>query len=89
MQKITLHVRGMHEETDEGSVKAVLSKIEGVHDIHTDHPRKEVVVIAEDNVDPKDVKNALKNTDFDVGEFETEPYAGEKKKGFFSKLFGK
>ncbi|MDO5331032.1 MAG: heavy metal-associated domain-containing protein [Bacillota bacterium] len=84
MNKIVIEVRGMHKEVAADSLRSVLTKIEGVREVELDNPNKQAIIIAEDDVDPKKIKEAMAVSDFSVGEYTVEPYTPKKKKGFFS-----
>lgn len=76
MQKITIEVRGFHKDEARGALENALGSVKGIKSWELDNPNKQVIIIAEDDVNPRRIKDVLAGTDFSVGTPKTEPYNG-------------
>lgn len=76
MQVISIEVRGFHKLEAKGALENVLNGIKGIKRYELDNPNKRILILAEDDVNPKDIKDALMKNDFSVGVPTSVPYKG-------------
>ncbi|HPY79825.1 MAG: heavy-metal-associated domain-containing protein [Erysipelotrichaceae bacterium] len=83
MNKIVIKVDGMHCGMCEAHVNDAVRKVKGVNKVNSDRSKGEVVVIAKEDINIKDIKDAITKQGYRVISEYNEPY---EKKGFFDFL---
>lgn len=66
MKEINLNVEGMMCEGCENRVKNAVSKIKGVKEVHANHEKGIVNVLADDNTNEDEIKQKIENLDYKV-----------------------
>ena len=82
MLEITIEVEGMKCGMCESHVNDVVRRIEGVKKVSSSHAKGRTVVIAEDDVNRDDIKNAVSSQGYGVGKIVVSPY---EKHGLFGR----
>jgi len=80
MNKIILKVEGMRCGMCEAHVNDSVRKIKGVKKVNASHSKGEVVVIAQDDINTKEISDTIAEQGYRVVSEYNEPY---KEKGFF------
>ena len=83
MNKIILKVEGMSCGMCEAHINDVVRKTKGVKKVNADRTKGEVIVIAQDDTNIKEIKEAISQQGYRVISEYKEPY---KEKGFFDFL---
>ena len=83
MLEITVAVEGMMCEKCEAHVKEALKEVKGVKSATADRVRKTAVVLAKDNVDREELKKAVEEAGYEVGDISEK---AAENKGLFSKF---
>lgn len=86
MVKITVGVEGMACGMCEAHVNDVIRKNFNVDSVSSSHSKKRTEIVAEQPLDEEQLRKVIAETGYEVKEISVEPC--EKKKGFFSRLFG-
>lgn len=80
MWKYTVEVNGMMCGMCEAHINDAVRKAFPVKKVNSSHSKKQTVVLSETELDTAALVDAIRNTGYEVGEIQKEPY---KKKGLF------
>lgn len=80
MWKYTVEVNGMMCGMCEAHINDAVRKAFPVKKVNSSHSKKQTVVLSETELDTAALADAIRNTGYEVGEIQKEPY---KKKGLF------
>lgn len=86
MIKIELSVDGMKCGMCEAHVNDVVRKVKNVKSVKSSHTKNLCTVIALDDINVEDIKNAITKEGYKVSNEKIEPY---EKQGLFKKIFKK
>ncbi len=80
MVKTTLKIDGMMCGMCETHINEAVRKAVDAKKVKSSHKKGETVIISEDNLDEQALREAIKNTGYDLMDMTSEPY---EKKGLF------
>ena len=80
MWKYTVEVNGMMCGMCEAHINDAVRKAFPVKKVNSSHSKKQTVVLSETELDTAALADAIRNTGYEIGEIQKEPY---KKKGLF------
>ena len=80
MVKTTLKIDGMMCGMCETHINEAVRKAVDAKKVKSSHKKGETVIISEDNLDEQALRDAIKNTGYDLMDMTSEPY---EKKGLF------
>ncbi len=80
MVKTTLKIDGMMCSMCETHINEAVRKVVDAKKVKSSHKKGETVIISEDNLDEQALRDAIKNTGYDLMDMTSEPY---EKKGLF------
>lgn len=80
MVKTTLKIDGMMCSMCETHINEAVRKVVEAKKVKSSHKKGETVIISEDNLDEQALREAIKNTGYDLLGMTSEPY---EKKGLF------
>lgn len=80
MRKYTVEVNGMMCGMCEAHINDAVRKAFPVKKVNSSHSKKQTVVLSETELDAAALADTIRNTGYEVGEIQKEPY---KKKGLF------
>ncbi len=80
MWKYTVEVNGMMCGMCEAHINDAVRKAFPVKKVNSSHSKKQTVVLSETELDAAALADTIRNTGYEVGEIQKEPY---KKKGLF------
>ena len=83
MWKYTVEVNGMMCGMCEAHINDAVRKAFPVKKVNSSRSKKQTVVLSETELDAAALADAIRNTGYEVGEIQKEPY---KKKGLFGKI---